>query len=225
MREFKKNRVCYDYETVGEQLFLARQKQNLSLKKAAKKTNIDQKYLHALENGNYKELPGGVYRKNFLKKYSRFLELDTEKIKTSFFKEKEILEPDQNKTKTPKVRRVKTCNFLIFPRIIKNILLVSLILACFLYLGFYLNKTISQPKLVIQNPASDTLSVSDKTIKINGSTHPEARVFINNKSILKDNQGNFSETINLKKGLNVITISAKKKYSQLNVVKKQILVH
>lgn len=222
MSGFKKNRILYDYETVGEQLSLARQKQNLSFKKISKKINVNPEYLKALEEGKYKKLPEGLYRKKILDKYSRFLGLDSEKIKESFFKEKETLSPETNKT--PNIKKTKAHNFIIVPKLLKNLLIAVSILICFLYLGFYLNKAISQPELIINNPAEDSLKISEKEIEIKGSTHPEAKVFINDKSILKDDKGTFSETINLKRGLNTITISAKKKYSQLKVIKKQILV-
>jgi len=38
-----------------------------------------------------------------------------------------------------------------------------------------------------------------------------------------DRDGNFQKDINLKKGLNKITIKAQKKYSQIKEIEKQIL--
>ncbi|SRR6056297_287318 len=222
MNGFKKNRVCYDYETVGEQLSFSRQKQNLSLKKVSKKLNINPEYLEALESGNYKKLPEGVYRKKILKKYCEFLKLDSEKVKKTFFKEKEVMSPDLSKL--PILNKIKAHNFIILPKFIKNGLILLLILVCFGYLGYYLSQVISPPDLFIKTPSKNNLTVSEKQIEIIGQTHPEAKVFINNKNILKENSGNFSQNINLKEGLNTITISAKKKYSRLNVIKKQIMV-
>lgn len=222
MNGFKKNRVCYDYETVGEQLSFNRKKQGLSLKKISKKININSEYLEALENGDYKKLPEGIYRKKILKKYCDFLGLDSEKIKDTFFKEKEVSSPDLNKT--PSLKKIKAYKFFILPKFIKNSLIVLLILVCFGYLGYCLNQAISPPKLTISNPSGKALTITDKQILIQGTTHPEAKVFINNKNILKENSGNFTQNINLKEGLNTVTISAKKKYSRLNVIKKQIMV-
>jgi hypothetical protein len=57
-----------------------------------------------------------------------------------------------------------------------------------------------------------------------GETEAEAELKINGEMILSNNNGNFSQTINLKSGLNNIIISTKKKYSQENIIIKQVLV-
>jgi len=62
------------------------------------------------------------------------------------------------------------------------------------------------------------------SITVDGQTEPEAEIKINDEIILNNHNGYFSQTINLKKGLNNIVITAKKKYSQEITVTRQILV-
>ena len=73
MNLFKSNKIYLDSETVSEQLRSSRQAKKLKLSFIAKKLNINEKYLAALEKGEYKELPHGVYGKNFLREYALFL--------------------------------------------------------------------------------------------------------------------------------------------------------
>lgn len=222
MNSFKKNRVSYDYETAGEQLFLARKKQNLKLKKISKKINISVEYLNFLENGNFDKLPEGIYREKILKKYSHFLGLDSDKVVEIFTKEKNINSSPEKKI--PNINKIKSRNFLIFPKLIKNLLVVFVILVCFSYLAFYLNNVVSPPKLVINSPENNNLILDKKQIIVSGKTSPEANVYINNKNVLKDNLGNFKQNINLKQGINTIIISAQKKYSKQKTIEKQIMV-
>jgi hypothetical protein len=55
-------------------------------------------------------------------------------------------------------------------------------------------------------------------------TEPEAEVMINGELVLTNTAGYFIKKINLKSGLNTISISAQKKYSRKNLVEKKILV-
>lgn len=88
---------------------------------------------------------------------------------------------------------------------------------------FYFQKIISAPKLTIIYPEKNLLT-KETAIEIKGQTEKEAEVKINGELILNNNNGNFSQTINLKKGLNTITINAQKKYSKESSVTRQILV-
>ncbi len=69
---------------VGKQLKERRNKLNLSIEEAERETKIRKKYLRALEEDNYEEIPGLVYAKAFLKTYSSFLGLDQEEIIEEF---------------------------------------------------------------------------------------------------------------------------------------------
>ena len=62
--------------TVGEMLSVARQGKGVDLFRAERDTKIRARYLAALENGEYDELPGAVYTKGFLRNYALYLELD-----------------------------------------------------------------------------------------------------------------------------------------------------
>ena len=61
---------------LGQWLREARQARGLSLEQVEAETRIRTKFLTALEEGNYDELPAEVYTKGFLRNYALFLGLD-----------------------------------------------------------------------------------------------------------------------------------------------------
>ncbi|WP_227766546.1 helix-turn-helix domain-containing protein [Zhaonella formicivorans] len=65
---------------IGETLKEARESKNLTLRDAEAATKIRLKYLEALENEDFSELPGRVYIIGFLKSYAKFLELEDQAL-------------------------------------------------------------------------------------------------------------------------------------------------
>jgi len=206
-------------ETIGEKLRQARSYKNLKIEDAAKKLNIRAEYLSALEEERFEKLPTGLYGKNFLKKYAKFLGL----------KPRDLLKNWQEASNTDSAadpfsqKIVKKNKFIIFPKIIRSFLIVMAILICFLYLVFYFKKIVFPPDLVITQPDKNLL-IQDNSIIISGQTEKEAEIKINGAIVLNNQDGYFSQTVNLKKGLNNITITAQKKYSREKTIIRQILV-
>ncbi len=222
MSLFKSNKIYLDSETVSEQLRSARQAKKLQLKQAAKKLNINEKYLAALEKGEYRELPRGVYGKNFLREYALFLGLDYEKLAKDYDAEINLLEPKRQKDLFSK-QVIKARYLWTMPKILKNIFIFLIICVCFVFLGYRLNKIISPPFLVVNNPAKNLIT-SETTLLVSGQTEAEASLSINGQIVLSDKNGNFSKMISLKNGLNIITVTASKKYGRDKTIVGQVLV-
>ena len=204
-------------ENWGEKLRQARRLKNLKVADIAPKINIRASYLLALEEERWDDLPAGLYGKNFLKEYASFLG----------FNPKEIVMANQEmiglSPRNPFSQKIDKKNkFIVFPKIIRNILISLAILICFLYLIFYFKKIILPPELKIISPV-DNLLLNNQTILVSGQTEKEAAVKINGELVLNNHAGYFSQTVNLKKGLNNIIISAQKKYSRERSITKQVL--
>ena len=63
---------------LGEVLRAAREAKGVDLPRVERETKIRERYLSALERGEYRELPGSVYTKGFLRNYGSYLGLDPE---------------------------------------------------------------------------------------------------------------------------------------------------
>lgn len=64
----------------GQSLKEAREQKGVSLEEVEEVTRIRQKFLQALEEGNYGALPSETYVKGFLRTYAMYLELDPEEV-------------------------------------------------------------------------------------------------------------------------------------------------
>ncbi|MFA5155724.1 MAG: helix-turn-helix domain-containing protein [Patescibacteria group bacterium] len=217
MSPFTPKRLPLD-ETIGERLRQARHYRNLKIEEVAKRLNIRAEYLAALEAEDLDKLPAGLYGKNFLKEYASFLGLKTADI-ANYWQQR----GDRENSDPFSQKIVKKHKFIIFPRIVRNILVLAAVLICFLYLISYFKQVVLPPALSISQPSENLVTASDM-ITISGQTEAEAEVKINGQIVLNNYNGYFTETVNLKKGLNNITITAQKKYSQTKTVNRQILV-
>ncbi|MFZ4632210.1 MAG: helix-turn-helix domain-containing protein [Patescibacteria group bacterium] len=203
----------------GEKLSQARKLKQLKIEDIAKKINIRPEYLLAIEEERFDKLPAGLYGKNFIKEYAAALGLNVKEILRDW--DEQVL---NNSPEDPFSRKILARHkFIIFPKLVRNLLFIGAIIICFLYLIFYFKKIILPPQLTITQPSSN-LSIKGTNIMISGQTESEAEIKINGEIVLNNNNGNFSQTINLKKGLNNIIIKAKKKYSREEIVTRQILV-
>src|SRR5215471_21724633 len=66
--------------SLPERLYAARERKGVDLYRAERDTKIRARYLGALERGDYKELPGAVYTKGFLRNYALYLGLDPDEV-------------------------------------------------------------------------------------------------------------------------------------------------
>ena len=70
-----------------------REKRGISLTEVSESLKIRKKYLQAIEEKDYSQLPGGVYSIGFLKSYANFLKIDAEKAVRDF--EQWLLNPQE----------------------------------------------------------------------------------------------------------------------------------
>ena len=66
--------------SLPERLLAARERKGVDLYRAERDTKIRARYLAALERGDYRELPGAVYTKGFLRNYALYLGLDPDEV-------------------------------------------------------------------------------------------------------------------------------------------------
>jgi cytoskeletal protein RodZ len=60
----------------GEQLRMAREARNISLREVSEQTRISMRYLEAIETDDYQRLPGGIFNRSFIKAYAKQIGFD-----------------------------------------------------------------------------------------------------------------------------------------------------
>lgn len=99
-------------------------------------------------------------------------------------------------------------------------LIIFLIIFFYTFFGF--KNLFSAPEIVIDFP-QDNYVTHEKTVEIKGRIKGEGIVAINNQ-IITLNQNSFEETLTLFPGVNLIKISARKKFSPEKVIFRRIIV-
>lgn len=221
MASFRQKRITRS-QTLADKLKQSRLEQDKTLEEAARVTKIQIKYLEILEEGDYQKLPGDIYAKAWLKLYGDFLGLQINELLVDYKIEKSVSDK-LAKVEAPKPEnKLKPATNILKPKVLKMMGIGLLILVLFTYLGWEVNNIISPPEVVIFEPASN-LRTTESSIVITGQTQPEVQLTINNELVLLDEEGNFSQAINLINGLNNLQISAKKKHSKEQVVEIIVL--
>jgi cytoskeletal protein RodZ len=67
-------------------LITVRQKKGVSLAEIARDTRIRVYYLAAIEQGDFKELPGGVYSTSYIRQYARAIDFDEGELIERYYK-------------------------------------------------------------------------------------------------------------------------------------------
>ena len=81
------HRVCYNpirMSGLAQRFRRAREAGNISIDQVARATRIKSRYLNAIEDGDFAQLPDGPASRGFIKNYARFLGLDPEEALLQF---------------------------------------------------------------------------------------------------------------------------------------------
>ena len=226
MAVFNKKSI-HAMETVGEKLRQHREAGRCTLNQAARKMNVNPKYLQMIESDNFEKLPAGIYVSKILGQYAKFLELNQETVFIAFEEQKKIVEKLQPPKKIKELADnwlVRIYKFILKPATMRNCFFSLIILAVLTYLGTSVKQIFTPPELIIKNPSATSIITEQRELKLEGITEKEVELTINGKQVLCDQNGYFSVELDLQTGLNIIKISAKKKHSQPRIIYRQIIV-
>lgn len=65
--------------SLGRQLRAAREARGVSLREISEQTRITMRHLEAIEADDYKNLPGGIFNRSFIKSYARYVDFDEQR--------------------------------------------------------------------------------------------------------------------------------------------------
>ncbi len=199
---------------LGEVLRAAREARSVDLPRVERDTKIRERYLSALERGEYRELPGAVYTKGFLRNYGSYLGLDPEYLIDLYRLEISATPADRWVAPTPprpiSVRRRRT--FVVTPGAVAAAILTIMVGALVAWIAYEFVNFARTPELRITQPAGDVAAQTEETITIRGITASGATVTVRglpeNPSTTADAEGNFEMTVGLLPGSNEIRIEA-----------------
>lgn len=199
---------------LGEVLRAAREAKGVELVRVERETKIRERYLAALESGDYRELPGAVYTRGFLRNYGKYLGLDPEYLLDLYRIETASARPERGAIPAPP-RPIGTGRpraFVVTPGAIVAAILVLLVGGFVAWIGFELVNFARTPELRITEPAGNVSGHAEHTITVVGITVPNARVQFDglpeNPAVTAGPDGRFEVTVDLLSGSNVMRVVA-----------------
>lgn len=201
--------------SLPERLYAARERKGVDLYRAERDTKIRARYLGALERGEYKELPGAVYTKGFLRNYAMYLGLDPEEVLLQWRKEHgEVKEaPPAIVERRPITAPSKGLTF--SPGVVVAALLTVVVVAFGAYLAIQVLRFTKPPTIAVTQPATAVIDVDESTTSytLEGTTLPGATVSIATPGrdpyqVTALSDGAWSAAVDLRRGRNQFDISA-----------------
>jgi cytoskeletal protein RodZ len=194
--------------TLGEKLRKLRNEMHVPLTEVSRATRIRVRYLELLENGEYAKLPADVYVRGFLRNYARFLGVDEGALIKLYERERNIQVNMGNAESKPKSKIfIPIQSLVITSRTIIIIVTTIIVLGVFGYLYKEFQSFASEPRLVILEPAPNSVAESSEVI-LRGKTDIGARVSVNGEASFVGSEGDFSEKLTLQSGVNTISVVA-----------------
>jgi len=197
--------------TLGEVLKSARQNKKLTVEQVELDTKIRSKYIRALEEGTYQDLPADIYTRRILQTYADFLMLDYFGILKLYRKEGNI----QGKSPIEEKYHLNLTSiksFIVTHKLISSIIFMLSIFAIATYFYMNLQSLNEPPHLTINSPANN-ITTNISSVDIIGNTDINTTILINGQKIHAKEDGSFNEKYTLKDGENDISIKAISKYN------------
>jgi len=210
---FRVRRIKSEH-SIGDKLKRARTRQKISIAEVEEATKIRSKFILALEADSWEMIPSEVYGRGYLETYSHFLHLSREEIMKQYERERSTYArhcQSENVELAP-ASSLPVSRFLLTPRfLLVGSSLLGLVLIGGI-VGFQIKKFVSAPYLELVTPVqaagSNELFISTESLTLSGRTSVGAAVTVNGKPVVVQEDGNFSATLTIQKGVNAVLIQA-----------------
>jgi len=203
-----------DNLTCGERLIAARRQSGFSLEQIAKELKVPFKYIDSLEHDDLLAIPSQEMAISIARKYCDRLEVSSQScenwLAVAYRKHHIAYQPIDS------LKRISK------PMIVKWAMISFLIVAMVSFLAWRVQAIFLPPALVIDAPVDNLVTTASQLV-VSGQSLAESEISINNRPILADSVGHFEVVVDLQKGLNLIKITAKKRYSRTTVVERHVL--
>ena len=198
-----------------ERLLAARERKGVDLYRAERDTKIRVRYLAALERGDYRELPGAVYTKGFLRNYALYLGLDPDDVLLQWRRERGDPREPQAVITVPRPIATPRKGLTFSPSLVVFALLTVAVLAFSAYLGVQLLRFAKPPTIAVTDPAAAVIDVDEAATEyvLRGTSNAGATISIATPgrdpySVSADADGKWNASVELRRGRNQFEVSA-----------------
>ncbi len=204
---------------LGDRLRLRREERKLTLQDIANATQIQKKYLLALEQSAFNKLPNAkTFRLAYVKSFAESLGVPSDEATEQFIREGGL---SDIVVRHPHAG-IKQFPFASITSLARFGLLIGGTLLFGIYLTLQVAHIVRPPHLLVFAPFEGQVVNQPSTI-IQGETEPESALTINGEPIMVNEQGRFETKIDLSQGVNTLTLSATKKHGRTTVLTRHLL--
>ncbi|TGB04738.1 helix-turn-helix domain-containing protein [Halobacillus salinus] len=133
--------VLYMEMDIGSRLKEARESKGLSLEEIQETTKIQKRYLNAIENNDFKTLPGKFYTRAFIREYASAVGLNPEEIMEDHkselpsYEDEEIIKYSRTQRARQQTSKPKSSSkgTSLFPRILTGIVIIAIAIAIYVF--------------------------------------------------------------------------------------------
>ncbi|HUR16642.1 MAG TPA: RodZ domain-containing protein [Candidatus Limnocylindrales bacterium] len=200
---------------VGETLQIARERKGVDLFRAERDTKIRLRYLAALEDGAYDDLPAPVYTKGFLRNYAIYLGLEPEEILERWRDEMESLRESEQIAVAPPPQPIAAParSFHVSSAIFFRGLVAVVIVAFVGYLAIQLLRFAETTPVALTNPPNVVSTVNDDHVALEGTAGRGSLITIRGPggdlwNPRADEDGHWAQEVPLSLGRNDFTVIA-----------------
>lgn len=157
--------------TLGEKLRQAREERGVSISEVAEQTRISPLYIESIENDDYRNLPGGIFNKGFIKSFAKYVGVNEQEALADYGRliaAKEGENADEVRTYRPEVLTDDRSHTSSAPTVIVAVIILALMTAGVLFLLNYLRRPPADPA-----PAVAVNAVSNSAPLPSPSASPE----------------------------------------------------
>lgn len=197
-----------------ERLYAARERKGVDLYRAERDTKIRARYLAALERGEYRELPGDVYTKGFLRNYALYLGLDPEEVVGQWRRERPESGPTKAVLTVPRPIAQPRPGLQFSPGIVVAALLTLMIAGVAVWLGVQVMRFAKPPTLAITQPREATVQLDEEatSFTIEGTSIPGATITVEmaggTRQAIADSTGAWTVAVDVRRGKNEFRVNA-----------------
>ena len=208
----------------GELLKKTRLDKGYNIEKVSEETKILSSIIKDLENDNYENLPPSVYLKGVIKKYAQFLKLDKEKMIT-LYQQSNGRNLSSGKNDLPPKNRFfihQSKLFLFIKNFFPKLLRWTFWGLVLLYFIYEVSFFVLPAKIILYSPTSD-FTTDKAELEISGKVIRGKMLFIKNREIYFQENGEFNDQIILNPGLNNIEFEALNALNHRTSLVRQII--
>lgn len=211
---------------LGETLRAQRERKGISLEQAADDTRIREKFLAALESGDYQSLPGAIYTKGLLRNYADYLDVDSNELVALFQVERGPAE--QPARQFEPMRPIMRRSVILTPAILLPLVVLGGVALFVGYFYYQFTAFATPPRIEVIDPAGDTI-VDTPELVVRGRTVPDGRVTVRvfpGPETIADVRpaanGTFAVPVHLRPGANHIEVQVLDAAGKTNLVSRSV---